>query len=97
MLPDYLKDKSPQKKGRNQEDKARKHINSGAVWFQKGDLSTKDYLIDVKKVKKSHQINLQDIKELWCHAVDDGKDLALLIYIGDFVVQAVVKRDPDKK
>jgi hypothetical protein len=96
-LPDYLNDKTPQKKGRDQEDKARKNINSGAVWFDKGDLSTKDYLIDVKRCKKSHTISVKAIKKLFPEAVQQGKDLAFLIYIGDYTVQAVVKRNPEKR
>ena len=39
-------------KGRKFEDKVRKTINSGATWFDKGDLSTDEYLIECKFTEK---------------------------------------------
>ena len=95
-LPGYLKPDSPQKKGRKQEEKARRTINSGAVWFDPADLEVTEgnekYLVDVKKVvtQQSFKLNLKDIEKLHRQAV--LKTPVYLIYIGDYVVKAVVQR-----
>ena len=94
-LPKYLQKQSPQKKGRKQEKKARKHINSGAVWFDKYDLSTKEFLIDVKRTEKeSIKLSLQKLRELYDESVNQGKTGAMLIYIGDLLLQLTIKKRP---
>lgn len=95
-LPRYLDPESPQKQGRKQEKKATQNINSGAVWFDPGDLkvkeSTENYLVDVKKVvlQKSFAINLSDIEKL--HKQAKLKTPVLLIYMGDYVIKGIIQR-----
>jgi len=95
-LPNYLNLDSPQKKGRKQEKKACQTINSGTVWFDKGDLKVtetdEDYLVDVKTVvtQKSFKVNLEDVKKI--HRQAGVKTPVLLIYIGDYVIKGVIQR-----
>ena len=95
-IPNYLKPDSPQKQGRKQEKKATQNINSGAVWFDPADLNvvetTEKYLVDVKKVvlQKSYTLNLEEIEKL--HKQAKLKTPIFLIYIGNYVVKAVVQR-----
>ena len=39
-------------KGNWFEDKVKKCLNSGSLWFDKGDLKTEDFLIDAKYTDK---------------------------------------------
>ena len=93
--PNYLSSDSPQKKGFKQEKKARQTISSGRMYFDPADLnvteSTEDYLIDVKKVvlQKSYQLKLEDVEKLYSQA--KTKTPVFLIYIGDYVVKAIVQ------
>lgn len=96
MIPKYLKTESLSKQGRNQETIARKHINSGAVWFDQYDLTVtnvdENYLIDVKKVitQKSFNISLKHIDKLYKVAIP--KTPMLLIYLGNYVIKAIIQR-----
>lgn len=101
-LPSYMNDKedSPSKRGRKQENKARLHINSGAVWFDKGDLSVKEgadkYLLDVKHTNgKTFTLNKLKCAKLFEMAMSKQKIPAYLIYFGDsFIVKCVIERCP---
>ena len=97
-LPRYLREKkSVSKEGRDQEEIARKHINSGAVWFDAFDLNTKDLLIDVKKVITQKQItfHIDKIKKLFDKAMDENKTPVYLTYINNFVLKTVIERNPE--
>ena len=101
-LPKYLnKEDSPQKQGRKQEKRARQHINSGAVWFDQFDLdqlSDKgNFLIDVKKAVKQKQVAISEVKvkKLFTRAMDENKTPAYLIYLGDYIIKAIVEKNPD--
>lgn len=93
--PNYLNPDSPQKKGFKQESKAQKTIASGRLYFDPADLNVKEntenYLVDVKKVvtQKSYQLKLDDIEKLYSQA--KTKTPVFLIYIGNYVVKAVVQ------
>ena len=95
-LPKYLNPDSPQKKGRKQEKKACQTINSGTLWFDKGDLKVNEtdekYLVDVKTVvtQKSFKINLEDVEKL--HKQAGLKTPVLLIYIGDYIIKSFIQR-----
>ncbi len=66
-------------KGRNFEKKVAQTINSGALWFDKGDLRTKDYVIECKFTeKKGYRISLITLRKLWDDALEANK-LPLLI------------------
>lgn len=101
-LPAYMKasDDSPSKKGRKQEKKARLHINSGSVWFDRGDISIVEgddkYLLDVKRTDgKTFQLNKEKVAKLFEIAMQQQKTPAYLVYFGDeFVVRCIVSRCP---
>jgi len=98
--PKWMNEKSPSKLGRLQEEKARKHVNSGAVWFDQYDLDIKEgddnYLVDVKNMKKSITLSDTSIKKLFQKAMQEGKTPAYLIYMGDYTIKAVITRSPSK-
>ena len=95
-IPKYLLPDSPQKQGRKQEKKATQTINSGNVWFDPRDLivneDNENYLVDVKTVviQKSYKFLLKDIEKLYKQA--GLKTPVFLIYIGDYVIKAIVQR-----
>jgi len=71
-------------KGRKFEDKVAKTLNSGALWFDKGDLKTSDYIIEVKYTeKKSYRITTKLLKKLWDDALEANKLPLLTIGIQD--------------
>lgn len=95
-IPRYLNPESPQKQGRKQEKKAVQNINSGTVWFDKGDLKVNEtdenYLVDVKKVvlQKSYTLTLEDVKKI--HKQAGIKTPVILIYMGNYVIKGIVQR-----
>lgn len=100
-LPNYLNNsKSHSEKGREQEDKARKHINSGAVWFDQYDLDAKGsdgkeiFLIDVKRAPKTITLSKNKVEKLFRQSALEHKTPAYLIYIGDYVLKCVIERQP---
>lgn len=102
-LPKYLqrKEDSPSVKGRKQEDKARKHINSGSVWFDQMDLTQEGedrFLIDVKRTDaKSFALNREKMTLLFERAMKEQKTPAYLIYFGEeFVCKVIVERNPER-
>ena len=61
-------------KGRKFEEKVQKSINSGALWFDKGDLKTKDYVIECKFTeKKGFRITTKMLQKIWNEALDANK------------------------
>lgn len=99
-LPKYLQDESFQKKGRLQEKKAALSINSGSVWFSKGDLTVKEtdetYHVDVKTVvkQKSFKLSLKDVDKIWN---DSGvKTPVIMVYLGDYIIKGIVQKVPNK-
>lgn len=80
-----MKRKTPNKiKGQIFEDKVKKTINSGACWFDKGDLKDSDYIIDTKITdKKSYRITSKTVRKLWDDALDANKLPKLIIGIED--------------
>jgi hypothetical protein len=97
----YLKEDSPQKKGRKQEKIARQTINSGTFFFDKGDLEVKDsddqYRVDTKKVvlQKSYTLSLKEIEKFYHES--SPQTPVYLIYIGDFCLKAIVERVKTKE
>lgn len=71
-------------KGRKFEERIQKTINSGALWFDKGDLKTADYVIEVKYTeKKGYRITTKLLKKLWEDALEANKLPLLTIGIKD--------------
>jgi len=54
------------------------------LWFSKGDLQTKDYVIECKFTeKKGYRISTKLLKKLWGEALDANKLPLLMIGIKD--------------
>ena len=69
-------------KGNEFEKRVQRCINSGAMWFDKGDLKTETHLIECKYTeKKSFSITRKILDKLWEEALDRNKLPALVIGI----------------
>ncbi len=80
-------------KGNKFEKKVQRAINSGSLWFDKGDLSTKEYLIDCKKTDKlSYRITAETLQKIWNEALESNKLPALVIGIQDWVITVKITR-----
>jgi hypothetical protein len=80
-------------KGNKFEDKVRKSINSGALWFDKGDLSSNDHLIDCKYTDKgSYRITTATLQKIWNESFDANKLPALIIGIKDWILTVKITR-----
>jgi hypothetical protein len=85
-------------KGRKFEDKCKNSINSGALWFDKGDLKTKDHCIECKFTeKKGFRITTKLLRKLWDEALTANKLPALVIGIKDekhiWTLKAVLEKE----
>ena len=95
-IPKYLRPDSPQKIGRKKEKKATQTINSGAIWFDKGDVQVKgtdeNYHVDVKTVvtQKSYKVLLKDVEKI--HREAGIKTPVILIYMGPYVIKSIIQR-----
>lgn len=89
--PKFLEEETPQKSGRKREDIARKHINSGAVWFDFGDLSVgEDVVLDVKERKKSFTLSLSEVDKFYKRVAP--RSPGYLVYLGEYVLHISVMR-----
>lgn len=71
-------------KGQRFESDVQRTLNSGSLWFSKGDLQTQDYLIEVKYTdKKSFRITTKILKKIFNEAFEQNKLPALVIGIKD--------------
>jgi len=76
------KKKSSKKKGLESEKRVQRCLNSGSLWFDKGDLKTEDYLISVKHTaKKSFRLTKEILEEIWEQALDRNKYPRIVIEI----------------
>jgi len=76
--------KPNKKKGQKWEQKCQRTINSGQLYFSKGDLQTKNYVIECKYTeKKGYRISTKMIKKIWDEALDANKLPAIVIGIKD--------------
>jgi hypothetical protein len=79
-----MKKKSNKAKGTDFENKVKNTLNSGALWFDKGDLKTKDHVIECKFTEKSgYRITIKLLDKLWKDALEANKLPALIIGIKD--------------
>lgn len=97
-LPKYMqKSDSPQVKGRKQEKIARNTINSGATWFDKGDIEVKDsndqYRVDTKKVtlQKGYTISLKAVDKFYKESCPQTP--VLMIYLGGYIIKAIIQKE----
>ncbi len=90
--------KSNKRKGINWEKKVEKCIASGALWFNKGDLRTDDYLIEAKYTgKKGYRISTKILKKLWVEALEANKLPLLIIGIEDEDSKWILKVEVNKE
>jgi len=87
-VPKWLKDKTPQEKGRRYEKKLAKKLGgraqpaSGALPFFKEDIELGKFLIQVKRTdKKQYTLKAKDLKDLVRHAVKIGKEPVMIIFM----------------
>lgn len=74
-----MKKKSNKQKGSDFEKKVVQSINSGSIWFQKGDMRTEDYVIECKYTdKKGFRLTTAILKKIWTEALEANK-LPLMI------------------
>lgn len=88
-VPKWLKEESPQDKGRRFEKKLAKKLGvkpqpaSGALPFYKEDIELKDFLIQVKHTtKKSYTLKADDLKTLARNAAKIGKKPLMVVNLG---------------
>ena len=75
-----MRKKSNKQKGNEFEKKVEKCIASGALHFDKGDLKTEDYVIEVKYTdKKSYRITAKTLEKIWNEALEANKLPKLVI------------------
>jgi len=68
------------RKGQKFEDKCQKSINSGALSWDKSDLSTETHFIECKTTdKKSFSITKEILDKLWNNSLDNNKLPKLII------------------
>jgi len=79
-----MQKKSNKEKGTNFEKKVVQNINSGALWFNKGDLKTEDYCIECKFTeKKGYRITTNILKKIWEEALESNKLPLMIVGIKD--------------
>lgn len=85
-------------KGRKFEDKVQKTINSGAFWFDKGDLKSDEYFIECKYTeKKGFRITTKMLEKLWNDALDSNKLPVIVIGIKNGNQKFVLKGKLEKE
>ncbi len=85
-------------KGKQFEKKVAQTINSGAMWFNKGDLQTKDYVIECKFTeKKGYRISTKLLNKLWKDALEANKLPLLTIGIKEGNELWVIKCQIEKE
>lgn len=79
-----MKKKNNKRRGQAFENKVQKTLNSGSLWFDKGDLKTEDYVIECKFTeKKGFRVTTALLKKLWEESLDANKLPMLVIGIED--------------
>jgi len=91
--PNYLTGKeNTRKKGKQGEDLVRDTINSGALWFDKGDQKSKNYLIEVKKTdKKGFRISTKLIDKIVREAYTVKKEPLIVIVLPNHILHVRIK------
>jgi len=84
--------------GKDFEERVQKTINSGTMWFDKGDLKTKDNVIECKFTeKKGYRITTKLLRKLWEESLDANKLPLLIIGIKDedcrWMLKVSIKRE----
>jgi hypothetical protein len=91
MIPKYLQSEHSKRIGNKGEKKVRQTIASGALWIDKGDISTDKCLIEVKTTqKKSFRLMYKTLEKIFNEAHSIGKEPALIIQIKDLIFKGIV-------
>jgi len=85
-------------KGNDFEKRVQRCINSGSMWFDKGDLKTSTHIIECKYTeKKSFSITRKILEKLWEEALDRNKLPALVIGIkgekDTFIINCQIQKE----
>lgn len=92
-----MKKKSNKQKGSDFEKECQQTINSGA-FFQKGDLSTSERVIECKFTEgKGFRISTKILEKIWNDALDANKLPYLIIGIKDDKIQWTIKCEITKE
>ena len=84
--------------GQKFESKVQKAINSGALWFNKGDLRTDNYLIEAKYTEqKGYRISTKTLEKLWTEALEANKFPLLIIGLKDKKAEWILKVEVNKE
>jgi len=93
-----MKKKNNKRSGQAFENKVEKTLNSGSLWFDKGDLKTDDYVIECKFTeKKGFRITTALLQKLWDEALDACKLPFLVIGIEDEKFRWMLKISIEKE
>ena len=76
------------KKGKQGEDSVRNTISSGGLWFDKGDLKMKDYLIEVKNKQgqKGYMVSTKLLDKVLSEAYTVKKEPLIIILFDKYEV-----------
>jgi len=90
--PKYLQ-QNVKRDGQKAEKKVRQTFNSGSLWFDKGDLQSDKYLIEVKYTsKKGFRITTKLLNKLIDEAYSVHKEPLLIIFVGDYKIIARIEK-----
>lgn len=93
-IPKYLIKKETGKDMSNkQENKVRKQLASGALWFAKGDITTDTHMIECKTGRKQVTITGKILKKIYKEAWKEGKLPGMVIEIGEYTLSGMVFKE----
>lgn len=106
-IPKYLNTKSPQHRGRKWEKHLIQTINSGAIWFDKGNgtessthvkIGETKHLIEIKRPsRKSYVLTYQTLEKGLNDASDMNKEPLIIICIKDLMLVGTIVRIRTRK
>ena len=92
-LPKYMND-SPdsRKKGNKGEKVVKDTINSGALWFDKGDKKFGNYLIEVKETdKKGFRVTTKLVEKIINEAYTVKKEPLIVVVLPKYILSINIK------
>ena len=85
-LPKYLQEGNTIKKDSiKHEKRVTRQLNSGSLWYHKGDLKNEDCLFELKKGKKQVSVTGEMMEKIFKEATSVGKSPILLVEINGFI------------
>ena len=89
-IPNYLQPESNRKKSIKKEKNVQRQLNSGALWYHKGDLVDSETMYEHKFGKKQIVVTYEMMNKLFTEASNEGKTPVLILEIGDLKVIGMV-------